>query len=86
MEEEGMFDVCELLDGAKWKLDGLTNIGEDVLDDFDLGRIYAALDIVIDVEDRFYERNILDRERIMKHLDERRQDMGGQSSNERERH
>lgn len=72
MDEERMLGVCELLDDAKWDLDGVTNEGERILDDFELGQVYAALNIIISVADRFYERNLLDQDRIQRHLLERR--------------
>ena len=52
-------ETLELLDSAKWDLDGLTNESEGILDDFELGQVYAALTIVLGITDRFVERNKL---------------------------
>lgn len=72
MDEEQMLEVCELLDDAKWDLDEVTNVGEGILDDFELGQIYVAVHICLNVMERFCERNLLDQDRIKRHLIERR--------------
>ena len=68
MSEEEILDIYRLLDDAVWDLDGLTNEGEGVLDDFELGQAYAALSIANDIKDRFLERNMLDEAELLKGL------------------
>jgi hypothetical protein len=73
MDREQMLVVCAELDDAKWRLDVVTDAGKGVLDDFELGQVYAAMNIVLGVAERFYKRNVLDRDKIWRHIRERRE-------------
>ena len=73
MSEEEILDIYNLLDSAVWGLDGLTNEGEGVLDDFEMGQAYAALSIANAIKDRFLERNILDEAELLRGLQGRGQ-------------